>query len=168
MKDKFVMIFSPESSRSRPSAQTPSPTLPCPQVPRSLSMVDGLLSIGVTCSSKGLHSGVAGFPSCPSTEWSLLDAGLPWRIGHGTCECDRCAPSTWILWSHSPQASLRGKIFAVSSWNQYQELTPMGGDCQTLTWELIYGGFYKAKNCSIVFIPRYFTFSNLKLNIYHH
>ena len=90
----------------------------------SLVVAAGLLSIGVTWSGKGLHSGVAGLlmPACPSTEWSLLDAGLPWRIGHGACDVH-----LWILCSHLPTSNLL-------AWQDLCYET-----ARLLTWELIYG-----------------------------
>ena len=45
-------------------------------------------------SGKGLHSGVAGFPSCPSTEWSLLD--IESRIGAAKTEDWPWCMGVWL------------------------------------------------------------------------
>ena len=81
--------------------------------------------------------------------------------------CNRGFYGATLAPSHLLVLHLRGKIFAVSSWNQYQGLTP--GDCQTFTWELIYGGSNKSiYGIAALFLSQGILCSNLKQNIYHH
>ena len=102
-------------------------------------MVSSPLVVPGFCSGKGLHSGVAGFPSCPSTEWSLLDAELiPWRIGHGARSCGFYEQPPLLLVvpcnnARVARSLLRHVGISTKVWCH--------GDCQTLTWELICWGF---------------------------